>query len=285
MIGHADVTGDRHPNKRAYRDEMRPPPARMVERMKVWRKRIRRTMRELGRPAAVELWRGPSRFTGEPIVVIAAKMRRSGARNLNAKTNDMVQVYILPQTDPLAAIHAGDDASVCGTCIHRPRAIGDDARRDCYVNVAWAPRNLTGWWRDGRIPVAPPGLLEGAAIRFGAWGDPAAVPAEVWAPLVAGAITHTGYTQRWTELDVAAWGWLMASVVGVEQQRQAVAAGWRTFRTLYPGELEAVGERECLATASHVSCLGCGGCGGTSTPSRPNYTIRAHGFRAQRVTT
>jgi hypothetical protein len=283
MEGHQNVKGDKHPSQRAYRQEYRPIPERMRLAVRNWRARIRDTLRELGKPATLEIWRGPSRFDGRPIVVLAARVRASSS--VNPKTNDMVQIYIVPQADPAQSLQDERDRSVCGTCVHRPYAATDDhddddpARRDCFVNVSWAPRNLWMAWRDGRVPLAPPGIFEGAAVRFGAWGDPAAVPLEVWQPIVDGAVTHTGYTQRWPELDAAEWGWLMASVITPAQLRDAQIAGWRTFRTLYGAAQPMLGEAECLATAKHVSCLGCGGCGGNNQPERTSYYLRAHGFR------
>ena len=276
------VKGDLHPSKRAARDKMRAPPERIVERTDDWRFRIRGVMRALGNPSVVELWRGASRLNGEPIVVLAACLRARTGDDANNKTGDMVQVYILPQSeDPTAATKSGKDVSVCGSCVHRPAA--ESGMRDCYVNTSWAPRNLWLSWRSGAVPFAPVGVLDGAPVRFGAWGDPAAVPLEVWAPLVEGSITYTGYTQEWPALDVTVWGWLMASVIGEDEQLAARDQGWRTFRTAYdgdpdPGAME--GERECLATAKGIPCVGCGGCGGLDQPLRSSYALRVHGMRA-----
>lgn len=283
MDGHQDVTGDNHPSRRAYRAKMRPPPERMQLRVAEWRRRIRPILLGIGNPASLELWRGASLFTGEPIVVIAARMKDAQDSSLNNKTGDMVQIYILPQSDPRASIETGADRAVCGTCTHRPRSDDPEAHADCYVNLSWAPRNLWRWWVDGRTPLAPPRILEGAAVRFGAWGDPAAVPLEVWEPIVRGSITHTGYTQRWPELEVAEWGWLMASVTTKAQLRDAQIAGWRTFRTLYGSDTAMEGEHECLATSKGVTCLGCGGCGGDHQPARASYTVAAHGMRKSRA--
>lgn len=236
----------------------------------------------MGNPAAVVVWEGPSRLNGEKILVIATGLRSKASSHTNAKTGDLIQLYILPaDTDPREAIDSGEDAAVCGSCVHRPTATGEDARRDCYVNVAWAPRNLWLAHRAGNVPPMPRGLLEGAAIRFGAWGDPAAVPVRVWQGLFRGASMHTGYTQLWRDLDVRTWGWLMASVDSEDDQLKASRRGWRTFRTVYDDETPTDLERECLATASHVTCLGCGGCGGTHSAgaTRPPYFIRVHGFR------
>ena len=275
-----DVTGDKHPSKRAYRELYREPPERLVVAVESWRRRVKPLLRAIGNPSVVEVWRGPSRLNGEPIVVLASRLQPTQKAAINPKTGDMVQLYILPADhDPASAAKSGEgDGAVCGSCLHRPTG----AMGDCYVRVSWAPRNLWLAWRRGDYPPMPEGLLAGALIRFGAWGDPAAVPVEVWEPLVAGAVTYTGYTQEWPALDSARWGWLMASVIGDDELLAARDQGWRTFRTVYDGDAEigeVEGERECLATAKHVPCIGCGGCGGNNQPSRPSYALRAHGQR------
>lgn len=272
----ANTQGDKHPSRRAYRDEYREAPARSGARMRDWRDGA--AERLVGDPATVELWRGPSQINAEPIVLLAACVRRPGA-GVNPKTGDMVQLYFLPQlVDPREAIDHGKDAAVCGSCPHRPSSGGD-----CYVNVAWAPRNLWRAWSRGLTPIAPPEVFEGAAIRFGAWGDPAAAPLSVLQPLVRSAAMHTGYTQRWASLDVAEWGWLMASVVDAEQAARAQALGWRTFRTVYSDSEPPTGaEVQCLADSDGVTCVACGACNGTSS-ARPSVWLPVHGFRAGRV--
>lgn len=108
-----------------------------------------------------------------------------------------------------------------------------------------------------------------------------AVLLEVWRPIVDGASTHTGYTQEWPRLDVADWGWLMASVADTRWRDRAHARGWRTFRVVYDDAPE-VNERECLATAHGITCVACGGCAGNADPRPTSFWIRAHGYRMGR---
>ena len=62
----------------------------------------------------VVLYEGPSLLDGQPIVVIATGLARLSA---NPKTGDMVQTWVLCRdVDPFAAIHNGQDVSVCGDC-------------------------------------------------------------------------------------------------------------------------------------------------------------------------
>ena len=263
-----------HPSTRASRAHFRPPPARLVERQAAWRSSI---ADQVAVNSGV-LWEGPSLFDGSPVLVVASGFRPTAPANV--KTGDMVQVYILPaEVEPGEAVRSGADGGVCGTCVHRP---SEGARGDCYVTVNWAPRNLWRGVQDGRIPRVDPALLMGAAIRFGAYGDPAAVPLEQWRPLLFGATTHTGYTQRWRDLDVQDWGWLMASVATSWERRRASARGWRTFRAAYPGDVLTEHERICPAVEHGVVCLACGGCQGQRTPGRHDYVVPAHGFRRGR---
>lgn len=269
----SNTEGDKHPSRRAYRLEYVPAPERKSERTRDWRDQVREL---IGSAPTAEMWRGPSQIDGSPIVVLATGLRKPSPSNVNPKTGDLVQLYILPQSDPREAIDSGKDAAVCGSCPHRPSTGGD-----CYVNVAWAPRNLWRTWFAGRMPHGPPELFVGASLRFGAWGDPAAVPLDVWWPLLQGAAMHTGYTQRWELLDVRLWGWLMASVVDAAAAERAQAAGWRTFRTVYGGsEPPAENERECAASSDGISCIACGACNGTVS-ERPSVWLPVHGFRAK----
>lgn len=264
-----------HPTRRLARAHYRPPPARVVERQAAWRASIRDQV--TGNSGVI--WTGPSAFDGSPVVVVAAGLRP--APTPNVKTGDMLQLYILPaDVDPPQAVRTGADRGVCGTCIHRPSG---GERADCYVTVSWGPGNLWRGVQSGRIPRIDVALLVGAAVRFGAWGDPAAVPLEVWRPILFGATTHTGYTQRWVDLDVQDWGWLMASVATPWERRRASTRGWRTFRAAYPGDRLTEHEKICPAVEHGVTCIACGGCQGQRTPGRSDYVVPAHGFRRGRA--
>jgi hypothetical protein len=91
------------------------------------------------------LYEGPSRVDGQPIVVVVTGFQR---RSANGKTGDMVQTWILrSDMNPLEAIHAGQDSSLCGDC--PLRGIMQDTergtvnrRRACHVNVHQAPLRI-----------------------------------------------------------------------------------------------------------------------------------------------
>ncbi len=229
-------------------------------------------------PLGLLLYDGPSLIDGAPILAVLTGFQQPSR---NAKTGDLLQAYILPsKVHPTRAVNRGADVSVCGTCPHRPSQGGR-----CYVQTSFG---AAGVWRsrerylkvkDEVLQV----LLRGAAVRFGAWGDPAAVPLHAWLPLLAPGVLRlfTGYTHRWKELGEN-WQWLMASVDSVEEFTQAREAGWRTYRVKAPGAPLLPGEQTCLADAHGVPCVKCGGCDGTArygVYERVSYAIDVHGFR------
>lgn len=203
------------------------------------------------------LWQGPSVYDGSPIVVLATGDDVSSG---NSKTGAMIQTWILrADMPPHAALALGADASVCGTCPHRPASPGGrryrkvrsvdpttgaaryrrkvyypSGPRSCYVVVAQAPLGVWRAWRrgsysDATTPAARRALGGGRMVRVGSYGDPAAVPAHVWRELLSGAAGWTGYTHGWRgRPDLKRY--LQASVDSEAEGAEARAAGWRTFR-------------------------------------------------------
>ena len=116
------------------------------------------------------IYEGPSVLDGSPIIAIATRGTK------NSKTGDMVQVWILcADIAPHHAIKTGADSSVCGNCVHR-RGTGGD----CYVMPFQAPRAVWTKFMNHGYEDYEPGDLTGEKIRFGAYGDPAAVPIAAW---------------------------------------------------------------------------------------------------------
>jgi len=148
-------------------------------------------------PRSVEIWRGPSRIDGAPIVVIATGLRGDSQ---NRKTGAMIQTWILrADIEPHIAAKDGSDVSICGDCPHRR---DENGHRTCYVRVQDAPLKIFRSWSSGKIPpMAPSGLGDLARdrrlpVRIGAYGDPGAVPITVWKPIVSRAPRITAYTHR-----------------------------------------------------------------------------------------
>ena len=191
-------------------------------------------------PPGAVIWRGPSQFDGESIVVVAHGLRGT---TKNAKTGPKVHLSILTaDVEPRIAEGDGRDEAVCGDCPLRP------LRRwtlPTCMSGTGRRRSGTGGNVTAGTPSSTLGWLQHALIRFGAYGDPAAVPLEVWRPILDLASGWTGYTHQWRRLDPARWGWLMASCDTVEDRLEAKAAGWRTFRVRAPDAELFDGETVC----------------------------------------
>lgn len=223
------------------------------------------------------VYRGPSLLTGEPIIGALSGLEGGSA---NAKTGPMVQAWILrADRPPMDAVRDGADAAICGTCALR----GDGAtNRRCYVTPWLGPHNV---WKALDTYLEPTwadlhALLEGRAVRLGAYGDPAAIPFEIWQQVLHRAAGWVGYTHAWRTCDPRFRARLMASVDTLQEWSEATAAGWRTFRVRVPGDALVPGQEfVCPASdeAGHrVTCQRCQLCRGTSSPAR-SVSLLAHG--------
>lgn len=226
----------------------------------------------MNKPKGYTLYVGPSLLDGAPIVAIAT------LKTSNRKIGDMVQAWILrDDINPVKAVATGADATVCGDCPLRGNGRG--GQRACYVNVGQAPAAVWKAYKRGLYPAAGSLAAIGAGrrVRLGAYGDPAAVPADIWEALVSRADGHTGYTHQWRQpLAAPLRGFVMASADDAPGAIEAQAAGWRTFRVTRPGESLAPREVECPATTRGVSCADCLLCSGADKLAR-NVAILAHG--------
>ncbi len=216
-----------------------------------------------GRPQGLTLYRGPSLIDRKPIVALATGILHPSD---NHATGPMIQTWILrADVHPAEALKGGRDRSVCGDCRWR---IG----HACYVTMQYAPLQVWRSWKNGLYPKATPALLtyvRGRAVRLGAYGNPSAVPAEVWVRLLANADGWTAYDHRWADPAVQVLRrFAMASVETPEQRAAAKALGWRTYRVKWPGDPVLAGERECPKQAKFKlraqcdTCLWCDGAGG-----------------------
>jgi hypothetical protein len=227
------------------------------------------------------IYRGQSQIDGKPIKAIVTGTLRPSQ---NKKTNDMLQLWILPESSkPSDAISNGDDVSVCGACVHRPIKIAeakakattqaeiDAIAAPCYVEAGKAPN---GVWKasypdHGEAKRKPP-------IRFGAWGEPTAIPVDIIAGYTEDG--HTGYTHRWRECDQRFSQYLMASVDSDAEYDEAIAMGWRTFRVRKWWEPLLPGEMICPASEEggyRTTCNPCLLCSGTSKKAK-NVAIIEH---------
>lgn len=227
----------------------------------------------------IELYRGPSKLDGKPIVVILT------LHSSNEKTGDMAQTWIIRQDmSPAEAARCGADESVCGHCRHRHHLGGA-----CYVLPFQAPTRVWHSWQAGRYPVATPKhlrRLKGRAIRFGAYGDPAAAPVEIWQKLSKVASMTTGYTHQVEQLPyLDAMDMLDHCMVSADSEAEALfyqGMGARTFRVKRPEEPMLEGEVYCPADSNaEIQCLDCGLCSGAYGTGK-SVAINVHGQRQKR---
>jgi len=217
------------------------------------------------RVTGFELWRGVSQLDHTtPVVCILT------TKSVNPKTGNMCQTWILRQDmPPHEAVNQNKDTPICGSCIHR-------ALRTCYVNVWQAPRTIWETWKEEKYPTTINQDFSERGLRIGAYGDPAAVPIEVWDEVIPKFEFAIGYTHQWQH-DVRLSRYCMASVDSVEEMVQANAAGFRTFRVLSKTEKRIRHhEAQCPASeeAGHLmTCLQCRYC------EVGNVAIQIHGPR------
>jgi len=234
------------------------------------------------------LYEGPSKYDNAPIVVIAT------TNTTNPKTGPMWQTWIMRQdVAPHEAVKTGDDASVCGACPLRPlsyKAAG--LKKKCYVKTWQAPLGIwKKYKRNGYEHIEPEQfgkLLKGQALRLGSYGDPAAMPYEIWQAIGVGSgkFKHTGYTHGWLlpNFDTRMLEICMESLDEASEQAEQIPEG-RSYRVIEPEAWKALGLGalrlgEILCPASDEAgkksnCFSCGLCAGTSRQAK-NIAIVSH---------
>lgn len=143
-------------------------------------------------------------------------------------------------------------------------------------------------------------IVAGLSVRLGSYGDPAAVPAMVWARLVSKAKSRTGYTHQWDSAHDKARinafymrAFLMASCDSVADFNAATRAGFRAFLVTPQGDASprenmtlcpASGEFEAMH-GRKTNCAKCGLCSGAmgKGEGKASVFIPAHGATANRV--
>jgi hypothetical protein len=224
----------------------------------------------------VVLYRGPSMLGGSDIVVIATGL---DGKSANVKTGKLIQTWIMVEdTHPSVAIGLDLDRAVCGDCPHR--------RKACYVNVTQAPAQVWKAYKKGNYPTYLPAqhreLFKGRGMRFGSYGDPAAIPFDVWAQLLPIIPVRTGYTHQWRTCDPQFRFLCMASCETEADRELAKSMGYRTFRIRTKSQVVAEKEIVCPASAEsgyRTNCQACGACNGAKPglDQRRDVTIIVHG--------
>lgn len=234
------------------------------------------------------VWQGISAIGGEaadgsvidagaPIVVLASKAKSPD--KANGKTGDMWQMYILlADVLPTEGKAQGLDASVCGDCIHR-KVNGNT----CYTygTVLAGANGMWRQWKAGKAQPFTADMVAGSTVRLGAYGDPAAVPYEVWQPILAASNGWTAYTHQWETADARFTAVAQASCDSLSEQKIATARGWRTYTVMPVGTERVAGAVPC--PSPRIACADCLKCSGTGLGRKGNVWIAAHGSRAGAV--
>jgi len=235
----------------------------------------------------IVLYKGPSKLGDQNIVVILT------LKSMNKKTGDMSQTWILNQDmSPVEAVNTNQTVSVCGTCPLQ-QSIGGA----CYVNVGQAPLAVWNAWRKGKyIDDLITSEFHDASnlrvwlrhkkVRFGAYGDPAAVPTDVWKVLAESCAGYTGYTHQLghKSFDKTLSRYCMLSVdtlfkaesIHSPDRVDYQLTNARTFRVITKDAPLMDNEILC-PSIDGIECRDCLLCDGAG--KQPNIAIEVHGSR------
>ncbi len=226
------------------------------------------------------LYEGPSAINGENIAAILT------LNSTNKKTGKMAQLWILAKdTAPHIAQKTGEDSAVCGDC---------PIKKECYVLTFQGPLSVWNAYKRGSysgaslkqnvknfIPTVStflPRDINNLIIRFGAYGDPAALPKWLIKSIAENCKDFTGYTHQWNKRKFNFLkNYFMASVETKKLAEKALKKGFRYFRIKKPGADNFKNEIECPSD-NGVQCIDCKLCNGAKQAK--NITIAAHGARA-----
>lgn len=233
-------------------------------------------------PSGYIFYRGPSMLDGSPIVAVAITKKSS-----NVKTGNIIQTYILVDNgiSPVNNAKSLADAAICGDCKHR-RGTGGA----CYVNLGQGPRAVADGVMRGIYP-GDDGInlamqIFGRNVRLGTYGDPMAVPYQVWARVLGGSLDHTGYSHQWNNANLGqdqingVMAYCMASADSTADFDKARALGFRTFRVRTTGQELQASEFICPASeeaGKRKTCADCMACSGGIDSKKANPAIIVHG--------
>ena len=223
------------------------------------------------------VYEGPSEINGRPIVAIITGL---DGKSTNRKTGPMAQLWILDATtEPHTAVKTGEDESVCGDCPARGKW--------CYVTTFQGPLSIWRTWKRGGYDAFDAKQLRGKVLRFGAYGDPAAVPLGTIQELAGLVDRYTGYTHQWHRCNPDYQSVCMASCDSAADAERARAAGWRTFRVTDRDDRFGW-EAHCPASeeSGHkLTCFDCGACDGHRRPTvKSGIVIQVHGSKSKQFT-
>ena len=160
----------------------------------------------------------------------------------------------------------------------------------CYVKTFQAPLSVWKAYHRGSYVDATPSQagewLTGLLVRAGTYGDPMAVPFEIWEAMIGHAEALTGYSHQWLTGDQRFKAFCMASADTPEEMAMAHVSGWRTFRVRKPDQPIEQGEVMCPASKEagfKTNCASCKACGGLSSKAKVSMVIIDHGPTRKRA--
>jgi hypothetical protein len=222
----------------------------------------------------MQVYSGPSRIDGAPIVAI---LTGYATPTKNVKTGPMAQLWIMrADIEPHTAAKTGEDVSVCGSC---PLRRFHGATGGCYVALHQAPLAIFRAWKRGNYPIHAGGRIRSSVegIRFGAYGDPMALPLDLLRELRESFVFSTGYTHQWRRKGSEGYSaLLMASCETGAQVMETEAQGWRAFSTDPTGP-----GIECASDRIGQTCAECRKCDGAGEGA--SIWINPHGSGAKKI--
>ena len=228
------------------------------------------------KPKGYIVYEGPSKIDGEPIVGIVTN------QSTNTKTGNLMQLYILrADVRPTLATTTGQDRSVCGDCKHRHFNGGA-----CYVMPFTGPLGVWKAYKKGIYETLDDfNVFNNRVLRFGAYGDPHALPIDVLIMIKTHIKNGTSYTHLWktlTGLDLnISKQFTMASVDNIEEKHEAQRLGYRTFRVVKDYDNLESDEIICPNITKGVTCIECKLCNGNQIGAK-NIVVKAHGVKSKR---
>jgi len=220
------------------------------------------------------LYEGKSNIDGSNIVGILT------LKTTNVKTGQMAQLWILnADMNPVETSKLGLDGGICGGCKLRQSLGGA-----CYVNIGQAPNSVYKAFKRDKYPslsIKDYSILNGLKIRFGAYGDPYALPVEILSSLKSVAVNNTSYTHQWKIGNEVLKSVSMASVDSIEEQKEAISKGWRTFRVANEDSIILDNEIICPNVTKGINCSECNLCNGANSKAK-NIVIPIHGSWSKR---
>jgi len=228
------------------------------------------------KPKGYIVYEGPSKIDGEPIVGIVTN------QSTNTKTGNLMQLYILrADVRPTLATTTGQDRSVCGDCKHRHFNGGA-----CYVMPFTGPLGVWKAYKKGIYETLDDfNVFNNRVLRFGAYGDPHALPIDVLIMIKTHIKNGTSYTHLWKtlmglDLNISKQ-FTMASVDNIEEKHEAQRLGYRTFRVVKDYDNLESDEIICPNITRGVTCIECKLCNGNQIGAK-NIVVKAHGVKSKR---